>query len=256
MDSLFDGRVLLYQHSRGYRFSVDAPLLTWFSWPTKRISSCADLGAGCGVIGLSLLVADVVDAVIAVEVQAGLAALARRNANANGIGSAFRLIEGDLTAATTSLREKSFELVISNPPFWPVDTGRLPPEEERRIARHEVLTNLPAVVAVATRRLHPRKGRFCIAYPTKRLDDLLRTLADHGLNAARLMCIHPRNNAPAELILLEARPGHAGQLLVDAPLFLKDERGADTEMAHKIMTGQFSDAFRNKQDLRSKTKVS
>ena len=113
-----------------------------------------------------------------------------------------------------NLENGTFDLVVSNPPFWPADSGRLPSEEERQIACHEILVDLNGVVATASRPLHPKRGKFCMVYPSRRIDDVIRTLHNFGLNASRALFVHPHTDMPAQMVLLEARRGHQGQLTV------------------------------------------
>ncbi|MBN2340793.1 MAG: methyltransferase [Deltaproteobacteria bacterium] len=253
-DTLFEGKVVLYQPKKGYRFSVDAPLLTWFSCVEKPIQYCADLGCGCGVIGISLLVAQQVKNVVAIEIQPKLAALSEYNAIANGVATQFTSIHASVTAPHAQLPEKKFELVVSNPPFWPSDNGRLPPDEERRIARHEISITVDEVVQSAKRLLHPKKGRFCIAFPAMRLETLLKSISNAGLNATRAVFIHPHINSIAELVLLEARCGRSGQLKIAPPLYLKDAQGNNSADATEILSGRFCPPLQRIEDIRTATR--
>lgn len=253
-DTLFDGKVVLYQPKKGYRFSVDAPLLTWFASPDKTISRCADLGCGCGVIGISLLAAQKAHRVVGVEIQPKLASLSLCNAEKNKVAQQFKVVTGSATHPHKLLIEKQFELVVSNPPFWPTDTGRLPPDEERRIARHEISITLNELVQTAQNLLHPKRGRFCIAFPAMRLEILMRAIASTGLNATRALFVHPRPDSSAELVLLEARWGRAGQLKIAPPLHLRNPDGSSSEAAKEILSGRFCPSLQTMQDVRTATK--
>ena len=249
-DTLFDGRIMLYQPKKGYRFSVDSPLLTWFSCTDKVAQKCADLGCGCGVIGISLLVAEKVSHVIGVEVQPRMADLSMHNAIANSIQNRIDIIVGDLQDKHAMLPSKEFDLVVSNPPFWPSTSGRLPPDEERRIARHETLITLSGLVTKAKQLLHPKRGRFCIAFPAKRIETLFSELSDAALNVSRITFVHPNPDAPAELVLLEARTGRAGQLKISPPLYLKHRDNHDSQLCTEILSGAFCPALRQRDDMR------
>ncbi|MBN2529525.1 MAG: methyltransferase [Deltaproteobacteria bacterium] len=253
-DTLFNGRVLLFQPKKGYRFSVDSPLLTWFCWSDRPADHCADLGSGCGVIGISLLVAQQAKHVVAVEIQSKLASLSLQNAEANSVTNNFTLIKGDMRENHRKLPQKTFDLVVSNPPFWPSDSGRLPPDEERRIARHEISITLFELIQKAETLLHPRRGRFCIAFPAMRVSMLLSCLAQSKLNASKIIFIHPNQNSNAELVLLEARIGRAGQLKIAPPLYLRDTDNQNSEIASEILSGAFCPSLHTLEDLRSATR--
>ena len=55
MDRFFNGRLLLIQSKDGYRFSIDAVLLSDFA-TVKKGDLIVDLGTGCGIIPLILLI--------------------------------------------------------------------------------------------------------------------------------------------------------------------------------------------------------
>jgi tRNA1Val (adenine37-N6)-methyltransferase len=98
VDSVFDGRLVIRQPRAGYRFSVDAPLLVWFSCTRGAAPAriAADLGAGCGIVALGLLAAGQARRAVAVEVQDRLASLCAGNAAANGLSSRLEVVHGDM----------------------------------------------------------------------------------------------------------------------------------------------------------------
>lgn len=249
-DTFFEGKVTLYQPKKGYRFSVDAPILTWFACNDKIAQNCADLGCGCGVIGISLLVAQQVKHVVGVEIQPKLADLSVANAKANDVQTQIDIVNTDIQKPHPQLPDKQFDLIVSNPPFWPSDAGRLPPDEERRIARHEIAMTLSKLISTAKRLLHPKKGRLCIAFPALRLEVLFATISQSGLHATKAVFVHPHHDSPAELVLLEIRWGRAGQLKVMPPLHLCDRSGNPTRAAQNIFSGDFSSSLKTKQDAR------
>ncbi len=239
-DTLFDGRLIVRQPKQGYRFSVDSYLLIWFACGTHRDDTVADLGAGCGVVGLGLLAADQAERIIAVEVQPKLARLCSDNARVNQFDQRYRVIASDIRDLSSALEPNSCDLVVSNPPFWNPNSGLLPHDEERRVACHEILGGLDDWIANASRLIHPR-GRVCLVFPVRRLDSLLIALNRRNLTCTRLCLVHPVADAAAELSLIEARTGKTGRLTVEPPLILKERAGGDTVRAQEIYSGVFSD---------------
>lgn len=250
-DALYEGRLILMQPRKGYRFSVDSPLLTWFACSDRSAVQTADLGAGCGVVGLGILLAGWTGRVVALEVQDAMEQLARKNAHLNGLESAYECQRLDIRQTSKEFEKGSFDLVVSNPPFWPAASGRLPGDEVRRIACHEILGDLNDWVKAAAWLLDPRRGRFCVVFPARRLDSLCIALDRHGLSTTRLCMIHPMNEKPAELALVEARYGESGRMVVDRPLTLKNGNGEDTQEAAVILRGGFSRSLQERGDLRS-----
>jgi tRNA1(Val) A37 N6-methylase TrmN6 len=252
-DALFGGRLLLRQPRVGYRFSADAPLLIWRACqaPDRAVPKAVDLGAGCGVIGLGLLLAEAAERVVAVEIQPRLAALCAKNAAENGLADRFEVIAGDMRIAHPALTPRSFDLVTTNPPFWTADSGHLPREEERRVACHEAKVDLDGWVGVAAGLLEPRRGRLCAVFPARRLQELLVALARVGLGAVSVVAVHPTPRAAAEVVLVEARRGADRPVALEPPLFLRDGRNCETEEARSVYDGAFSAQITRRPDRRS-----
>ena len=83
LDSFYLGRVLVLQKKRGYRFSVDAPLLADFI-QTKESDELLELGTGNGIISLLLSIKPFKH-ITAVEIQESLTDLALRNVRLNSL---------------------------------------------------------------------------------------------------------------------------------------------------------------------------
>ncbi len=239
-DAVYRGRLLLDQPRKGYRFSVDSLLLTAFACSKRRATLAADLGAGCGVAGLGLLAAGQAQRVVAVEVQSGLAELALGNASLNGFESCYQVVRADVRVECEELPAAEFDLVVTNPPFWPVRAGRLPQDEERRLACHEVLCGIDEWMKSASRLVHPSRGRLLVVFPARRFDELIVAMGRAQLFGSTLRFVHPLADKPAELVLVEARGGTAGRLVTEPPLVLKNPDGTDTPEAASIVNGAFS----------------
>src|SRR4030042_2509992 len=161
VDELMGGRLRLIQSKRGYRFSIDAVLLSQFV-TVKPGDTVADLGTGCGIIGLILLLTRPVGSVFGLEIQPYLADLAVRNAVLNGFRNRMRVIVGDIRHPPIAPRK--MDLVICNPPYRKGLSGRINPDSEKAIARHEIMASLGDVLRTASEILRP-KGRLAMIYP-------------------------------------------------------------------------------------------
>jgi release factor glutamine methyltransferase len=75
-----------------------------------------DVGAGSGAIAVALAAKLPVAQMTATEISASALAVARENAERNGVAERVRFLEGDLLAPVAGER---FDLVVSNPPYVP-----------------------------------------------------------------------------------------------------------------------------------------
>ena len=96
LDAFYRGRIRILQKKKGYRFSVDAPLLADFI-RTKESDLALELGTGCGVISLLLSVKPFRH-ITALEIQPALADLARRNVALNNLEQKIAVVEKDWRA--------------------------------------------------------------------------------------------------------------------------------------------------------------
>lgn len=207
VDPFLDGRLQVIQSRAGYRFSVDALLLADFA-TIRKGDRVVDLGTGCGIIPLLLLRSRGAAWVVGLEIQEALAFQASRNARLNALHDRMPVVRGDLRRPP--LEHGSFHAVVCNPPYRRARSGRINPDRERAVARHEILASLDDILR-SSRLLLRGKGRVSLVYPAERLTDLLARMRGIGLEPKRLQFVHPRVDAGAELVLVEAaREGRPG----------------------------------------------
>ena len=197
LDTFYRGRIRIVQTKKGYRFSVDAPLLADFI-RTRPGDEALELGTGNGVISL-LLSAKLFRKITAVEIQAGLADLARRNVELNGLGDRIEVVRADFRIYEPG---RTFDLIFSNPPYIRKATGFLSASAERSAAKHELHGGIREILARTAEWLAPG-GRACFVFPEKRRADLLAAAGESGLALRRLRFVHPRAGEPPNLFLSE-----------------------------------------------------
>ena len=108
--------------------------------------------------------------VIGIEIQDELADQAMRNALLNNSEGKMSIIRGDIRQIPFC--SASADVVVCNPPYRNMNSGRLNPDEQKAIARHEILASLDDILKAAKSVLKT-KGRIAMIYPAERLTDLL-----------------------------------------------------------------------------------
>jgi len=214
IDDFEGGKLRLIQSRTGYRFSIDAILLSEFV-TIKRDDVVVDLGAGCGIIPLMLLLKRPIGHAYALDIQWGLAYQTARNAMLNGFEDRMSVVMGDLR--TPPFSSKCADVVVCNPPYRRQESGRINPDRQKAIARHEILASLDDILRAAMEMLKP-KGRLAMIYPAERLADLIFRIRSFGMEPKRLRMIYPSMNSEAKLALLEAFIGGRAGLKVLPPL--------------------------------------
>ena len=217
-DRFLGGRLMLYQPSAGYRAGVDPVLL---AAAVNARAGQSVLGLGCGAGAAALCLGQRVPglSLTGLELQPAYAALARANAAENG--HAFEVVEGDLAAMPAALRDRQFDHVIMNPPYFDRATGTSARNDMREVALAGE-TPLSAWVEEAAKRLKP-KGYLHIIQRTERLPELLALVAAR-LGSLQLLPLTPRPGRDSQLAILRARKGgraafrlHAGLVVHDSP---------------------------------------
>ena len=223
LGAIFQGRLKVIQPERGYRFSIDAVLLAGLTnvRPRDRV---VDLGSGCGIIPLLLAFQQPVAHITGIEIQDSLVSMAKRNVIINEFSHMIEIVQADLRKVDVAMVDGRVSLVVSNPPYGKLRSGRLNPDSEKAIARHELLANLGDVIRTAAQLLQ-NKGRLALIYPARRLSYLLEEISVGGFAPKQLTLIHSTLDSEAKLAHLESIKGGGEELRVKKPFAIYQNDG-------------------------------
>lgn len=222
-DDLLRGELQLLQKRRGFRYSVDALLLAAFVLPVEG-ETVLELGTGSGVISLILARRGKPKQIIAVEIQRRLAGMARRNVRLNRLEHLITVLHRDLRTLPRLFPAHAFDLVLSNPPFRPLGAGKLSPNPEKAIARHELRVTLSELLQVAKYLVQP-EGRICLVYPYERWTNLLAEVQRAGLFQSRRQLAYDRKGGKPRLGLIELQTGRIPRSSELPPVYIETETG-------------------------------
>jgi tRNA1Val (adenine37-N6)-methyltransferase len=218
LDTFFNKTLHILQKKKGYRFSIDAVLLSQFI-KVRKDERAIDLGTGCGILPLLLSQTTKAHAFVGIEIQKGLAELAKRNVVLNHLQHRISILHQDFKKLKKAFPPGSFDVVFSNPPYRKFQTGRVNPSLEKAIARHEIKGTLEDLVSIASYLL-PSKGRYYLIYPASRAVDLLVVLRNKKIEPKRMQLVYPRCNQEAVFTLVEAVKSSGIELTLLPPLIL------------------------------------
>ena len=208
----------LIQKKNGLTFGTDAYLLAAFVRPAPR-AFAVELGAGTGIVSLLLAQKEKVRRVSAVEIQPGFADLIVRNAALNRLNDRVSAICGDVRSLMPGNLPAQPSLVVSNPPYLRVGSGRTSPAPAKEIARHEISGGIDDFCACAGRLLGTG-GRFVCVWRAERLSDLYAALRSNRMEPKRTVFVHADRLSPPCAVLTEAVKDASPSLRVLPPLFL------------------------------------
>ncbi len=198
----------LIQRADAYRFAMDAVLLAHFPHWRSR-DRVLDLGTGTGAI--PLLMAEETAHVDGIEIDETLADMASRSVSLNGLEKQITVRRGDYRSIESFYPAGHFDVVVANPPYYPLGQGKLNAEKNASQARHELTATLADVVRAANYALGSR-GRLAMVHLPERLDEIILALRKNDFSLRRGRLVQPRVDKPPNLVLIEAaigcKPGH------------------------------------------------
>lgn len=223
-------------HRKGYRiiqnpkmfcFGMDAVLLTAFAQVTNE-DVVLDMGSGNGVIPLLIQGRYTPESVLGLEIQEANVNMSRRSVELNQLEDQIQIIQGDIKEADSLLPLSSFDVVTCNPPYMDAGKGLQNDLSAKTIARHEVLCTLEDVIRSASKVLKVG-GKFCMVHRPHRLVDIIALMRRYKLEPKRLRMVHPKKEAEANMVLIEAVRHGKPFLKVGQPLIIYNDDGVYTE---------------------------
>lgn len=215
-----------------FTLGTDAVMLSHFA-SAKRIKNLLDLGTGSGIIPLLLAWGDARINATGVEIQEKSAALAVSNMELNGLSDRVNIITADMRTWREPKLSGQFDMVVSNPPYFPVSSGKSTENPHIAIAREELMCTLEDICKTAA---YYTKwgGSFCMVHRPERLSEAMHLLSANGLEPKRLRFVHSRLEAAPSLILIEAKRGASSGLVIMPPLALYKDDGSDSDEVKAI----------------------
>jgi tRNA1Val (adenine37-N6)-methyltransferase len=234
VDAILDGRLRIIQKKLGYRFSLDALLLAHFA-ALREGDDLIDLGTGSGIIAMILARRFCCGRVLGIDIQEELAAMAKRSVILNGLEGCVEIRRGDIRRPETICGPQSFSTAVFNPPYRRLRSGRINPDSEKAVARHEIAGTAADFLSAAVHALRP-KGRAFAIYPATRMVELLARMRERRIEPKRLRMVHSSHDSSAAFVLVEGVKGGREGLKVLPPLFIHEEAGGYTTEMAQIFT--------------------
>lgn len=228
LDDLELDGLRVIQRVGGYKFSTDSVLLANFG-KARQSDVYVDLCSGSGVVAILFSYKNKVKKTFAVEVQSGLADMAKRSVEYNNLD--ITVLNEDLKQTPRTLGAESVDVITVNPPYNPV--GKTSEAEEIALATHEISTNLREIIEVSSKLLK-FGGKLYLVHRSDRLADIFAALCEFKLEPKRLRVVYPKANKAPNLVLIEAKKGAKSGLAIEPPLILNNPDGSETEELKKI----------------------
>ncbi|WP_282062859.1 tRNA1(Val) (adenine(37)-N6)-methyltransferase [Roseobacter litoralis] len=222
-DAFLGGKLHLLQPKKGYRAGVD-PVLLAATVAATAGDRVLDLGCGVGAAALCLGARVPGLVLTGVERQPLYADLAQRNG-----GSTFEVVTADIVDLPLHIRERQFDHVLANPPYYKRSDSRAAHDADRETALGEE-TPLADWIKIAAKRLAP-KGYAHFIHRVERLPEILTEMGKR-LGSIEVLPLSPRTGRMPELVIVRGRKNGRGAFRLHTPLILHEgsrhEKDADT----------------------------
>ena len=175
-----------------------------------------------------------------VEIQEVSVELAIKNVLINRLENRINIIHKDIKDIFEVLTKGSFDLVVSNPPFFKLDKNenQINNLQSLSLARHEISVNLEDIIRIASELLRNR-GYFSIVHRTERLAEILVLFSKYNIGVKRIQFCHSKINKDSKTVLIEGIKDSDSILKVLPPFFIHEENGEYSDRIKKIFEGNF-----------------
>jgi tRNA1(Val) A37 N6-methylase TrmN6 len=237
-DAILGGKLRLRQPKSGHRAGHDAVLLA-AATPARSGDRVVDLGAGVGAAGLA--VARRVEGIklVLVEIDAGLAELARGNALSNAIAAETIVLDvtsGAGAFAAAGLSPDSVDVVLMNPPFNDAARHRASPDKAREAAHVATTATLESWIHAA-RRILKSGGELVMIWRADGIAEVLAAL-DRGFGSLVVLPVHADVTSPAIRVLVRAVKGGKAPTRIQPTLILNDDSAKPNRKMQGILEGR------------------
>ena len=232
IDDLQLNGLRLIQKEKGFRFGVDAVLLSHFA-NIKKMHRVIDLCTGTGIVPFLVYGKYSPQEMIGLEIQEDMVEMANRSSILNNTEDKVKFINGDLKDKKIIDSIGKFDVVTVNPPYKLNNAGIVNPEDKLAIARHEIMCTLEDVI-IASRRLLKDNGRMFIVHRPERLADIFGLMRKYKIEPKRVRMIQPNTKKAPNIVLVEGQRDGGAFLKWEEPLYVYDDNGNYSEEIDRI----------------------
>lgn len=222
--SLAIGDYGLFQEKNGWRFSIDAIMLSHFAkvLPDEIV---LDIGTGTGIIPHLMTIDSPHTHFIGVDIEPTVIELAKKSKKRNAFSDErLSFFVKDIRTRELSWHAK-FDHITSNPPFFKISHGKISPDERIARARHELTLDAEALFQASYYYLKPR-GSLWLVHRSERIDELFSLALSNRLKPAELRLVYASQKASSsKLALMRFIKDGKDSLKVLKPLYEFDEDG-------------------------------
>lgn len=223
----------LIQNAEGFKFGVDAVLLSDFAKRLKKGSVVVDIGSGTGIISVLLCEKTNLKKIYGIEVQEEVAKICEKNIKLNHLENKFEVFNMNVKNIETKFSKGEIDVVVTNPPYKKEKSGLTSIDKVNLISRHEVECTLEDIIDKSSYLLKDL-GQFYMVHRAERLVDIMCLLRKYRLEPKVLRFVHSKPGEKPNLVLVKAVKYAREYLKIEDPLYIYGDDGEYTDEIYTI----------------------
>ena len=223
----------IIQNKSGFCFGIDSVLLSDFAKNIRNNAKVIDLGTGTGIINLLLSGKTKALEFVGVEIQEEVAEMATRSVELNNLEGKIKILNENILNLKEVYKPKSFDAVVTNPPYKKVNTGITNEDNKKLISRHEITASLTDFIHISAYLLKDY-GEFYMVHRPDRLVDIFQLMREEKIEPKLIKFVYPKANKKTNLVLIKGVKNGKPFLEYDNNLIVYNEDGSYTDEILRI----------------------
>lgn len=218
----------IVQSKEYFNFSLDSILIPNFCILNKKVKKIIDIGCGNAPISMILTTKTVAE-ITGVEIQKEIYDLAIESLKINKLENRINLVNEDIKEYAKKLKTDSYDLIVSNPPYFKINEKTLKNENKiKSIARHEIKLSVEDVIKIS-KKLLKNGSSLVLIHRTDRLAEIIKIMKENNIEPKRIRFVYPKENTESNMFLIEGRKNAKVGLKVLNPLITHNKDGSYTK---------------------------
>lgn len=231
LDDLQVNGLMVIQKKQGFRFGVDAVLLANFV-SLRKNDVIADFCSGSGIISIICVGKRNCRSAVQYELQHPFAEMAQRSVLFNELDDRISVVCTDI-GDRTAVKREFFDVVVCNPPYFPVKSGASSENDMSAAARHEIFCDIEKVTSSAAWALK-FGGKLALVHRPERLADLCVYMRNNNIEPKRICPVCSKKGQPPVMLLIEGVKGGKKGVVWETPIIVYNDDGTYTPQINTI----------------------
>ena len=157
-----------------------------------------EIGAGNGIISFLISKNENIENITAVELQKNVYEYLVTNVSKNKLEGKILPLNDDIMNVSGK-----FDYIFSNPPYYKLNSGKLPMDEVELVSKYEKTLTLEKLI-LKVKEFLKNEGEFCIIIPSNRLNDLQKYIYNKNMN---ILVLKFFVSSKKELVIVHGKKG-------------------------------------------------